>query len=255
MSTVAIIQARSGSTRFPEKILKPLAGHSVLWHVIQRAKRSMIPNLKVIVATSTLKADDKVVREAEAAGALVFRGSRSNVLMRYYECAGQFNANPIIRITGDCPFIDPRLIRKLWDRFYEEGFDYLCIDAMESFPNGLDAEIFKKDLLDKMYERSKDRKGNWKLDREHVTTSIKHNNIIKRGRLIRTKPKYAPQMRLTLDYPKDYAVLQSVANALFPVNPFFGYRDIVVYMRKHPEICEVNANLTDLRDDGKRDIY
>ena len=112
MSTGIIIQARSGSRRLPRKVLEPLAGHSVLWHVIKRAYRADIPNCKVIVATSTLPQDNDVNDEALRAGALVYRGSIFNVLKRYYDTATFYELDLIIRVTGNCPFIDPSLIHK-----------------------------------------------------------------------------------------------------------------------------------------------
>ena len=262
MSAGIIIQARSGSSRFPHKVLAELAGHSVLWHVIKRAFKSGIPNGKVVVATSTLAQDDNVNIEALKAGALVYRGSHSNVLKRYYDAATYYEIDPIIRVTADCPFIDPKLIHRLYQTIHpgmgsQKGYNYVCIDAMNSYPNGMDAEIFRYRDLEKEYKYSKKRSSDalnvvpdTEVSKEHVTTRIKIDPKLRRAK-IRYTGKPMPNMRLTLDYKQDLVVLKYVADALFAKNPYFGLNMIIDFMSNHPEICELNADLEDLGTDGR----
>lgn len=258
MSAGIIIQARSGSSRFPRKVMADLAGHTVLWHVVKRSIRSFIPNVKVIVATSTLKADNKVEREALHAGALVYRGSYSNVLKRYYDAATYFEIDPIIRITADCPFIDPNLVRRIYEMMHpgiysETGYDYVCIDAMASYPNGLDAEVFRYKDLKKEYKRtSQVRISGFKEEKEHVSIRIKKNPDLKRAVLKYNGRKRVPNMRLTLDYKEDLVVLNGVANALFHKNPYFNFSMILDFMIEHPEICILNNELQDINSNGKQ---
>ena len=255
MSAGIIIQARSGSERFPRKIFEELAGHSVLWHVIKRAIKSGIPNGKVVVATSTLQQDDNVNLEALKAGAFVYRGSHSNVLKRYYDAATYYEIDPIIRVTADCPFIDPKLIHRLYQTMHpgmgsQKGYNYVCIDAMKSYPNGMDAEIFRYRDLEKEYKHSKRQVVDSEVSKEHVSTRIKIDPKLRRAS-IRYTGKSMPNMRLTLDYREDLVVLKHIANALFDKNPYFGLDMIVDFMSEHPEICELNAELEDLGTDGR----
>ena len=253
MSAGIIIQARSGSRRLPRKVLELLAGHSVLWHVIKRAIKAEIPNCKVIVATSTLPEDDAVNDEALRAGAFVYRGSRTNVLKRYYDTATFFELNLIIRVTGDCPFIDPALIHKLYNTMTTGQYDYVCIDAMATYPNGLDAEIFLYRDLETEYKKTRRRWfSGYKEEKEHVSVGIKNNKQLKRARIKYVGSKKAPHMRLTLDYHQDLVALNAVADALFEKNPYFNFDMIIDYMTLHPEICQLNANLEDLKGNGGR---
>ena len=251
MSAGIIIQARSGSRRFPRKVLEPLAGHSVLWHVIKRAIKADIPNCKVIVATSTLSQDNDVNDEALKAGALVYRGSIFNVLKRYYDTATFYELDLIIRVTGDCPFIDPALIHKLYTTMTTGQYEYVCIDAMASYPNGLDGEIFQYGELESEYKLSRKKwLGLFKERQEHVSTGIKSNKQLRRAKIRYVGRKKAPHMRLTIDYRQDLVALQEVANALFSKNPYFNFDMIIDFMVLHPEICQLNANLEDLKSDG-----
>jgi len=257
MSAGIIIQARSGSLRFPRKVLQPLAGHSVLWHVIKRAIKAEIPNCKIIVATSTLPADDGVNDEALRAGALVYRGAIFNVLKRYYDTATFYELDLIIRVTGDCPFIDPALIHKLYNTMTTGQYEYVCIDAMASYPNGLDGEIFRYRELEEEYRKyKKSIKHPRYMPRaeaiEHVSTHIKDNKQLRRAKIKYVGSKIAPHMRLTIDYKQDLVVLQVLADALFPKNPYFNFDMIIDYMQRHPEICQLNANLEDLKSNGGR---
>ena len=255
MSAGIIIQARSGSERFPRKVLAELAGHSVLWHIIKRCFRANIPNGKVVVATSSLPQDDNVNMEALKSGALVYRGSHSNVLKRYYDAATYYEIDPIIRVTGDCPFLDPKLLHRLYQTMHpgmgsEKGYDYVSIDAMGTYPNGMDAEIFRYKDLEKEYKRSKKQVVDSEVSKEHVSTRIKIDPKLRRA-TIRYTGKPMPNMRLTLDYRQDLVVLKHIANALFSQNPYFGLDMIIDFMSEHPEICQLNADLEDLGTDGR----
>ncbi len=258
MSAGIIIQARSGSSRFPRKIFADIAGHTVLWHVIKRSIRTFIPNLKVIVATSDLKVDDRVEREALKAGAFVYRGSHQNLLRRYYYAATMFEIDPIIRITADCPFIDPNLVRRIYEMIHpgiysETGNDYVCIDAMASYPNGMDAEVFRYKDLEKEYKHSRiNRALDTGKSLEHVTTRIRKNPELKRAVLKYNGRKRVPKMRLTLDYKEDLVVLQILANTLFHKNPYFNFSMILDFMIEHPEICILNNELQDIKSNGKQ---
>ena len=137
--------------------------------------------------------------------------------------------------------------------FYDRGgYDYVCTDAMASFPNGMDAEVFRFQDLEDQYRLSKQRwRGDFREIREHVTPGIRENKDLKRGKLYYIGEKL-PEMRLTLDYAEDLVALRAVANALFAQNNHFGLQEIVDYMIENPQVCELNIQLEDLRANGTR---
>src|SRR3989338_126496 len=126
LKIVAIIQARMGSLRMPGKVLKPILGKPMLWHVVERVKRAKLIN-QVVVATSTNPEDKKIADFCKKNNIEVFRGSQNDVLDRYYQCAKKYHAKFIVRITADCPLIDSQLIDKLIRKFFKGRYDYIGI--------------------------------------------------------------------------------------------------------------------------------
>lgn len=163
-----IIQARMGSTRFPGKVIAKIEKRPLVWHVINRVKR--VKNVKIILAT-TIKEEDKVLLKiAKDSRILSFAGDVDDVLNRYYECVVLYDCDPIIRITADCPLIDPNIIKKMLEIFQSHTYDYVTNTLPSSFPDGLDVEIFSFKTLQLVYEKAK-----LKSEREHVTDYIRKN--------------------------------------------------------------------------------
>ena len=147
---VAIVQARMGSTRLPGKILKSIQGMPMLWHIVSRLK-SVDEIDEVVIATSDLPSDDQVYEMAKNYGIACFRGSETDVLNRFYSAAKMMDAQYVIRITGDCPLVDPLTISKLIQLYFNDQFDFCGVACgagvakeknINRFPDGLDAEIF-----------------------------------------------------------------------------------------------------------------
>lgn len=174
MKTTAIIQARMGSTRLPGKILKDLLGKTVLQHVIERVQQARTID-EIIIATTTLEQDNAVVREAMQCGVRYFRGSEADVLSRYYLAAKENEAENVVRITSDCPLIDPQVIDIIVN-FYKKTKQYDIVTnassdlSQRTYPRGLDTEVFSFTVLEKAFKQA-----DKPYQREHVTPFIYEN--------------------------------------------------------------------------------
>jgi len=235
----AVIQARTSSTRLPRKILLPLpysGDTTVLQQVIRRTLKAKSIDT-VIVATTTDKEDDVVVEIAESEGVLCFRGSRKDVLSRYYYCAEEYELDTVVRITSDCPCIDWDLIDKAVSAHIKEKADYT---RLVDIPLGLNVEVVERGSLQKAYEEAKEH-----FEREHVTPYI-----YMRGRKsfrieelrIDFLSKYK-NLRITLDTEEDYALLCAVFEFLYPEKKFFNAYDIVDLFERKPWLVLINKRV------------
>jgi glutamate-1-semialdehyde 2,1-aminomutase/spore coat polysaccharide biosynthesis protein SpsF len=231
--TVAIIQARFGSTRLPGKVLKPLGNGIVLDHAIQRCRA--IPSVDaVVIATTDREEDGVIVAAAERAGALVHRGSAEDVLSRYAGAAKRAEADVVLRVTSDCPLIDPRICDRVIQLHAAERVDYAANNMPRLYPHGLDCEVFTREALDRAA-----RAATAPYDREHVTPWLRRTADVTRASLI--GPGWpAVQQRWTLDFPEDYDFFA----ALFPLLPqdrIPGMDEVLGILATHPEVVAVNA--------------
>lgn len=240
--TVAIIQARMGSTRLPGKVLRSLGGQSVLAHVIRRVRACTLIDATV-VATTTSPADDPVVAEARAHGAGVFRGSEEDVLSRYLGAADEADATRIVRVTSDCPLLDTEVLCRMVARFIERSsapaqLDYLSNSLGRStFPRGLDVEVFTRSALSRADALAADA---W--DREHVTPYLySHPEQFRLEGFHQDvdQSKY----RLTLDTGEDWALLSAIYEALGPGGKAFSTQEVIDFLRTHPELVALNAKV------------
>ena len=168
MKTVAIIQARLGSSRLPGKVLMDLVGETVLERVVGRARRFALVD-ELIVATSTLPSDDAIVKECARIGVSVFRGSESDVLDRFVGAAAETDADVCVRLTADCPLLDPGVSDSIISVFMDAdgGADYASNKIPQAFPRGLDTEVFSCDALERAAREARER-----YERVHVTPYI-----------------------------------------------------------------------------------
>jgi spore coat polysaccharide biosynthesis protein SpsF len=241
LKTVAIIQARMGSTRLPGKILYGIAGKTVLGHVLSRI--AACPAIDaIVVATTTQSADDLVEREARKHGATCFRGSEDDVLSRYHGAASQEKADIIIRITADCPLFDPALLEGMIARFKREQpqhppADYLSNTLRRTYPRGLDAEIFTFDALEVANEKAVEA-----CQREHVTPYFyQHPDLF---RLISHESEIdLSEHRWTLDTQEDLQLIEAVYRALHRNGQLFTTADVLKLLKERPELAKLNAHV------------
>jgi UDP-2,4-diacetamido-2,4,6-trideoxy-beta-L-altropyranose hydrolase len=232
--TVAIIQARFGSTRLPGKVLKPLGQGIVLDHAIARCRA--IPSVDAVVVATTDRAEDgATVAAAERAGAQVHRGPVDDVLARYAGAAKLAEADVVLRVTSDCPLIDPGICERLIRLRAETGVDYAANNMPRLYPHGLDCEVFTRDSLDRA-----ERAATAAYDREHVTPWLRRTPDVARIGLI--GPGWpAVQQRWTLDFPEDYDFLAALI-PLLPQDRIAGMDEVLGILAEHPEIVAINAH-------------
>ena len=231
--TIAIVQARLGSTRLPGKILLPLAAQTVLAHVLMRC--AAVPGIDgVCCATTTLDEDEAVAEEAMRCGVLVYRGSAEDVLARYAGAARAADADIILRVTSDCPAIDPAICGALLDLRAETGASYAANNMPGSWPHGLDCEAFTRDTLE-----AADVNATQPFEREHVSPWMRQKKGLPRANL-EAPPDLSGETRWTLDYPEDYAFFEALF-AFLPRGPE-GYSMAAVreVLAAHPEIADIN---------------
>jgi spore coat polysaccharide biosynthesis protein SpsF (cytidylyltransferase family) len=206
-----IVQARTGSKRFPGKVLKKLTDrYNVIEFLIKRLK--LCKNIKkIIIATTSLKQDNKILK-IKSSNVLFFRGSENNVLRRYINAAEKFDLQHIVRITADCPFSDPYLIDKITKLYFRLNLNYISNVSPPSFPNGFDVEIFDLELAKKSLIKFKSKKN-----KEHVTYAMRN---MKMSKILNVKSynlsikKDLNQNRLTLDNSYDYKIIRRVVKKI-----------------------------------------
>lgn len=201
---VGIIQARMGSSRFPGKALADICGRPMLWHVVERARRASCID-QVIVATTDQPSDNAIAEFCNDAGVACFRGSEEDVLDRFYQAAKKLNAKSVVRITADCPLVDPEVIDKVVGRFRGGNWDYVSNTLRYTYPDGLDTEVFSFSSLERAW-----REATKPSDREHVTPFIKEARFavcnVESDKVI---PRDVP-VRWTVDYPSDLEFVRRI---------------------------------------------
>jgi len=232
-----IIQARMGSSRLPGKVLKKLGDRSLLDFQIDRIKEAKTIDF-IIVATTMERSDDDIELFCNEKGINCFRGSETDVLSRYYECAKVNNIDTIVRLTADCPLIDPNVIDMVVDLYFTSNVDYASNTVPPEtslWPDGSDVEVFSFDALKKAYIES-----NSNEDREHVTFFFWKNkkNGFKTAQLCNSSDwsKY----RFTVDYIEDYEVLKLIYNEIRAKGLFGNIDEIVSVLIENPEIRKIN---------------
>lgn len=235
MRTVAIIQARMGSSRLPGKILEPLAGKPVLQRVIERLAASNA-FAQVVVATTDREIDDVAADKAAAFGATVVRGDEDDVLSRFGLAAETSSAEAIMRITADCPLIDPEVLAAMVERFAVGDADLVTNCVRRSFPRGLDAELFSRQALDTMLAEA-----SAPAEREHVTPFLYAHP--ERFRIVSHEgSEDLSGYRLTLDTPEDFVLLERIFSAT-PDPDAIRLDEVVALLRAHPDWRLINAHI------------
>jgi spore coat polysaccharide biosynthesis protein SpsF (cytidylyltransferase family) len=222
---VAIIQARMGSTRLPGKVLLPLGGKPMIVQMVERVKRAALVD-EVWVAIPIPDRPTELCDVLVDNGIACMCGSEEDVLDRYYHVANLVGADHIVRLTADCPLIDPNVIDMVIDD--SEDFDYCSNVHPETFPDGMDVEVFSFEMLEKAWKVS--------TEREHVGTAIYNEELCMRRNVEcwRELSNY----RLTVDYIEDYQAVRTIWDAM-PEN--FTLFHILRYLREHPEVRAINS--------------
>jgi spore coat polysaccharide biosynthesis protein SpsF len=235
MTTLAVIQARMGSSRLPGKVLMDLGGASALARVVRRLGRSQ-EITKIVVATTCGLADEGIVSECERLQVSCFRGSEDDVLDRYYQAGRLHSANAIVRITSDCPLIDPKLVDETIRVFRDEHADYASNVFPRTYPRGLDTEVFTSAALECAW-----RKADQGYEREHVTPYFyEHPETFRMASLSGAVDH--SRYRWTLDTHEDLELLRTIYSR-FDGRDDFQWQDVIDLMERDPKLAELNSQV------------
>lgn len=237
MRVVGIIQARMSSTRLPNKVLMPILGRPLLGWMIDRVKLSSGLD-ELVIATSTDECDDQIEQFAKSEGCKVFRGSRDDVLDRYYQAALLFKAEVIVRLTADCPLHDYLIIDHLIESFKVGGYDYLSNSEPlpSTWPDGVDVSIFTMGALTKAWASASK-----PSEREHVTFHFWRNSQLFKCKRIDSLVDYS-KYRITIDYPEDLLLLKAVMENFGRNGSYnFSMLQIIHFLDENPKVFSLNS--------------
>lgn len=235
MKVLAIVQARMGSERLPGKVIKHILNKPMIIHTLDRLKRSKYID-EIILATSCLGKDDILADTAKSYGYNIFRGSENDVLERYKAAADKYNGDVIIRVTGDCPLIDPVIVDNVVSYFLANDFDYVRLDVPETFIRGFDVEVFSKEALDKTFQLAKEEKY-----REHVTLYMyNYPKTFKIG-YVKGSSFYNKDYRLCVDTEIDFKVVNTIYKHFN--DEYVFSRDVVKFLDENENIASINKEV------------
>jgi len=240
---LAVVQARTGSSRLPGKVLLPIFDNKcALELMLERVCRAKTVD-KIAVATTPSTIDDRICELCEQLGYECFRGSEDDVLDRYYKAVLALGpAEVIVRLTGDCPLHDPAIIDKVVMYFLDSNVDYVNNANPPTYPDGLDVEVFSFATLKRAWQEAR-----LKSEREHVTSYIyKHPDVFKIADV--KCERDLSDKRWTLDEQQDYEFIKLMYKNLYKKSPGFGMEEILGFLAKHPEFEQINKHLS--RNEG-----
>lgn len=239
MKTLAIVQARMGSTRLPNKVMSPILGQPMIELLLHRLSLAQQVD-QILLATSAHPCNQPLVDHVERLGYGVYRGSEADVLDRYYQAASAHQPKAVIRITGDCPLVDPGLVDKMVDLFQTQAVDYLANTSPPTFPDGLDIEVFSFAAL-----AQANREANQPWDREHVTPYICQSGKFTVANYAHSEDLSAE--RWTVDEPEDLQVITQVFEQFAP-RLDFSWLDVLSLGQRQPQLFQANRHL--VRNEG-----
>lgn len=234
MKIVAIVQARMGSTRFPGKVMKSIDSIPMIELLFKRLEKAQKVD-KVVLATTNLAKDDSLASHISELGFSVFRGDEKDVLDRYYQCAKEVGADHVIRITGDCPLVDPNLVDDAISIYLESEVDYITNGNPPTYPDGMDIEIMSFDALKKAWDEA-----TREFDREHVTPYLRESGKFKTYNISHTEN--LSHLRWTVDEKEDFEIVEKVFLHFSP-DIYFSWQDVLMLESNKPEIFKRKVNI------------
>lgn len=232
-SVACIVQARAGTAPLPDKVLSPLGGAPALVHVLRRCQA--IPGVGAVICVGAADADgDAVVQLAKGLDITVFRGRDADMLACYREAARAAGAEVVLRVTGDCPLIDPEVCGEVLRLLAAEGADYAANNMPPSWPHGLDCEAFTVEALEEANDIATDPD-----DRAQVTPWIRRNRAYRRVNLPGPGGELTEQ-RWMLDFPEDLAFLRALYDRWTDLGTYPGWRDIAELVAREPQLALIN---------------
>lgn len=240
IETLAIIQARMSSTRLPGKVMMPVMGRPLIEYQIERVLRAKTVD-KLVLATTSNEDDDVLEGLCRKLNVACFRGSRDNVLERFYLAASEYAPKNVVRLTGDCPLSDPEIIDDVVGYYLGSGYDYVSNNLTACFPDGLDVEVFKFRALEESFI-----KAVLPSHLEHVTLYIRQNDIFSACQFP-ANCEYSGY-RWTVDEPEDFEVVRHIIEALYSRNAEFDWLDVLHFIESRHDVVKINKRF--LRNEG-----
>ena len=235
---VATIEARMTSSRLPGKVLLEIGGKPALEFMIDRVKQSRLVD-DIVVATTVNSSDQPIIDLCNKMGCKYFRGSEEDVLLRVLEAAKSVDADIIVELTGDCPFIDPDIIDKVIELYSLGDYDYASNVVERSFPDGFDTQVFSVQSLEKVSRLTDN-----PIDRVHVSCYFYNNpHKFKLANLLADQDSTWPDLRLTIDEPADYQLLKLIEEKLRDSNGMFSVNEVISLLKQEPELIELNKHV------------
>jgi len=238
LKIAAIIQARMGSTRLSGKILKTVNEKTLLEYQLERIKA--VKNIDQIIVATTIKDNEQpIVELCEKLGIDYYRGSEQDVLSRYYETARKYKVDVIVRLTSDCPIIDPEIIDKVINLYLnnEGSVDYVSNTLERTYPRGLDTEVFSFEALSKAYHDAV-----LQRDREHVTAYFYTNPELFKLQGLKNEESCGYH-RWTVDTNEDFELIRKIIESLYPINKNFRMNDVIALINKNMKWKEINEHI------------
>ncbi|SDK04055.1 cytidylyltransferase domain-containing protein [Sediminibacillus albus] len=238
MKVIAIIQARMGSTRLPGKIMKKVMNKTLLEYELEQVKRAALID-QIVVATTKNKTDDIIIDLCKQLSIPAFRGSEEDVLSRYYEAATEYKGDVIVRLTSDCPLIDPLVIDKVVREYLknQKNYDYVSNTIERTYPRGMDTGVLSYRTLKEI-----NRYATSDSDREHVTSYLYRVPGKYKTLAVKNEEDFS-HFRLTVDTKEDFEVVANILENLYKANSYLKMNDIVTYLKQHPSIVTINQNV------------
>lgn len=238
MKVVIIVQARMTSTRLPGKVLKEVLGKSLLEYQIERLKRVESAE-NIIIATTVNETDQPIIELCKRLSIDYFRGSETDVLSRYYQAALAYRADVAVRVTSDCPLIDPWVINQVIQYYLDNQFeyDYVSNSLERTYPRGMDTEVFSFKALKEAFQEA-----TAQPDREHVTPFIHRQPERYHLGHVKYSEDYS-HYRWTVDTLEDFELVQKIIEALYPSNPEFTLEDCLRLLKRYPSWSKINSHI------------
>ena len=239
MKVLCIVQARMGSERLPKKVIRPILDQAMIIYTLNRLKKAKYID-EIVLATTVEITDEPLVNIVKKEGYKVFRGDENNVLKRFVDTYKKYGGDIIIRVTGDCPLIDPIIVDNVIAYFMANNYDYVRLDVPETFIRGFDVEVFSAKTLLKVWEKvsSLDNSHRYK---EHVTLYIYENPDKFKIGFVRGNEFYNKDYRLSVDTLEDFKLVETIFN--YFQDEYIEAKKVVKYLDQNPSIANINKDI------------
>lgn len=234
---VTVIQARSGSTRLPGKVMMDILGRPLLLRMVERVQRAALAGT-IVIATTTESSDDVIEKLCEQEGLNCYRGNRDDLLDRHYQTGLLYHADAVVKIPSDCPLIDPKVIDRVLQYYLDHDYDFVSNLHPATYPDGNDVEVMSMKTITTAWQNA-----TLKMEREHTTPYIWERPELFRIATLtwETGLDYSMSHRWTIDYPEDFDFIKRVYEELYPSDPAFTLQNILDLTDRNPDIFALNS--------------